>query len=101
MTEPNTHEVADERVSRFDPASTPDRYIYEVLAAHLKWLIRSGRYQPNTPLPAEIAQAEEFGVSLGTLRHARRLLEEEGLLTVVPSKGTYVVDVRERRGEGG
>jgi GntR family transcriptional regulator len=73
-------------------------YVYEQMADHLAGRIMSGELPPNTPLPAERRLAYEYGVSLGTARHATRLLRFRGLVVTVKSKGTYITPV-EQRGE--
>ncbi|HVW43531.1 MAG TPA: GntR family transcriptional regulator [Amycolatopsis sp.] len=65
-------------------------YLYEALAKQLTERIESGEFPPNAPLPAEGQLALEYGVSLGTARHATRLLRERGLVITIRSKGTYV-----------
>lgn len=86
----------------FKPA--PYGYVYEQLADHLARLIETGKLKPGKPLPPERRLAEEHRVSLGTARHATRLLKFRGLVVTVRSKGTYVVDHAIRidnwRGEG-
>ncbi|GAB2993445.1 winged helix-turn-helix domain-containing protein [Amycolatopsis acidiphila] len=73
---------------KLDP-DTPG-YLYEALAKLLATRIESGELAPNTPLPAEGQLARDYGVSLGTARHATRILRERGLVVTVKSKGTYV-----------
>ncbi|NIH87508.1 winged helix-turn-helix domain-containing protein [Amycolatopsis granulosa] len=82
-------QAVDERIV-FDPESNPDKYIYEHLADHLARLIAAGQLKPNTPLPAERRLAAEYGVALGTARHATSILRELGLVVTVRSKGTFV-----------
>jgi DNA-binding GntR family transcriptional regulator len=65
-------------------------YIYEKMAEHLARRITSGELAPHTPLPSERGLAYEYGVSLGTARHATRLLRFRGLVITVRSKGTYI-----------
>ncbi|WP_236789137.1 winged helix-turn-helix domain-containing protein [Amycolatopsis sp. GM8] len=65
-------------------------YLYETVAKLIAVRIESGELAPHTPLPAEGQLAREYGVSLGTARHATRLLRERGLVVTVKSKGTYV-----------
>ncbi|GHF47239.1 DNA-binding GntR family transcriptional regulator [Amycolatopsis bartoniae] len=65
-------------------------YLYEAMAEQLAARIRSGELAPNTPLPGENQLAREYGVSLGTARHATRVLRERGLVVTIKSKGTYV-----------
>ena len=74
---------------KFEPDGTPG-YLYEKLAAHIRARINNGELAPNTPLPSEHDLAYEYGVSLGTVRHATRLLRFRGLVVTIRSKGTYV-----------
>ncbi|TNC23717.1 winged helix-turn-helix domain-containing protein [Amycolatopsis alkalitolerans] len=76
--------------AKFNPDATPG-YAYVQLADHLAARIASGELRPNTPLPAERRLASEYGVSVGTVRHATRLLRYRGLVKTIQSKGTYVV----------
>ena len=71
-----------------DPAG--DRYVYEVVAERLEARIRSGELAPGAMLPSEPDLAEWYGVSRASVRSARRLLEERGLVHVILGKGTYV-----------
>lgn len=77
------------------PEFQPDcaGYLFQQVADHLAARIRTGDLAPNQPLPAEIRLADEYGVSLGTVRHATRLLRSKGLVVIVPSKGTYVARI--------
>lgn len=77
-------------VGPFDPDGDPYSYLYKVMADHLAARIVSGELAPDQPLPAEGELAVQYGVSLGTARHATRLLRERGLVLTVRSKGTYV-----------
>lgn len=52
--------------------------------------MRSGQWPRHYKLKAEDDLAEEYGVSRGTLRQALQGLVEEGLLTQVQGKGTFV-----------
>jgi DNA-binding GntR family transcriptional regulator len=83
-------------VPKFDPGDTPG-YVYEMMADHLAARIEAGEMAPNTPLPSERRLAEEYGVSLGTARHATRLLRYRGLVITIRSKGTYITDRRGRQ----
>ena len=74
----------------FNPDGYPPGYLYELMAEHLANRIRSGELPPNAPLPAERRLAQEYGVSLGTARHATELLRTRGLVVTVRSKGTFV-----------
>ncbi|GAA3843213.1 MULTISPECIES: winged helix-turn-helix domain-containing protein [Amycolatopsis] len=82
-------QAVDERIV-FDRDGNPDKYIYDQLADHLARLIAAGQLKPNSPLPAERRLAAEYGVSLGTARHATRILRDLGPVVTVRSKGTFV-----------
>jgi DNA-binding GntR family transcriptional regulator len=76
----------------FEP--NPAAYLYEELADYLAQLIGAGELKPNTPLPNERHLAQQYGVSLGTARHATRLLRYRGLVITLRAKGTYVAPIR-------
>ncbi|WAL66861.1 winged helix-turn-helix domain-containing protein [Amycolatopsis cynarae] len=69
---------------------TKPGYLYEELAKRLAERIERGELAPHSPLPSEGRLAHEYGVSLGTARHATRLLRDWGLVVTIRSKGTYV-----------
>jgi len=52
--------------------------------------ISSGRWPAGTALPAQRELADEFGVSIMTLRQALQLLADEGLIDARHGSGTYV-----------
>ncbi|TQM78416.1 GntR family transcriptional regulator [Saccharothrix saharensis] len=60
--------------------------IYRVLADR----ITTGRYPADTPLPAQRELADEFAVSLMTVRQAIQALEADGLLETRHGVGTFV-----------
>jgi GntR family transcriptional regulator len=55
--------------------------------------IVSGEWGRDHRLPPEPLLAEEIGVSRGTLRRALATLIDEGLLTQIPGRGTFVAAV--------
>lgn len=65
---------------------------FEQLAAILRARLQGGDYEPNRRFASENGLAEEFGLSRPTVRRAIAALVEEGLLFVVPSRGTFVAD---------
>lgn len=69
----------------------PIGYLYMQVAQHLARRIASGDLPTNRRLPAELQLAREYGVSLGTARHATEILREQGIVITVRSKGTFVV----------
>jgi GntR family transcriptional regulator len=54
--------------------------------------IKDGRWKPGTNLPSEIDLYRQLGVSLGTLRKALSVLENEQLIVREPGRGTFVRD---------
>jgi DNA-binding LacI/PurR family transcriptional regulator len=63
----------------------------------LRGQILSGRWPPQSRIPTENELASEHGVSLITLRHAQRLLVEEGLLIKQQGRGTFVAETARER----
>ncbi|UYP19109.1 GntR family transcriptional regulator [Rhodococcus sp. Z13] len=55
----------------------------ELIAANLRRQIITGELKAGDPLPNEAALMERFGVSRPTLREAFRILESEGIITVL------------------
>ena len=68
--------------------------LYQQLAMELRKSITIGEYPPGSQLPTEHGLVERHGVSRNTVRLALKLLENEGLITRAPRRGTIV---RERR----
>lgn len=67
----------------------PD-YAYVQVKNHLEGRIRSGELTPGSQLRSERDLAEAYGVAVGTLRKAIKLLGDDGLVVVVPHKGVFV-----------
>lgn len=65
-------------------------YAYVQLADYIEARIGDGTFAPGARLPGERALAEEYGVALGTVRSALRMLRDKELLVTTPSKGTFV-----------
>ena len=64
--------------------------MYEQIAARLKNEILEKKFGSSGNIGTHTQLAEEFGVSLITVRKAVQLLVDEGLLDVVQGKGTFV-----------
>ncbi len=64
----------------------------EQIAAQLAARITSGAYAPG-PRIMEQAVAGEFAVSRGPVREALRLLEKDGLVTILPRRGAQVTNL--------
>ena len=64
----------------------------EIVSVALRQAIRDGILPPGERL-MEIPLAEELGVSRTPIREAIRILEQEGLIVMIPRRGTYVADM--------
>lgn len=64
--------------------------VYRVVASHIAERIASGTWPAGTVLPAETALAQEFRVSVGTIRRALGELTAEGSLVRRRKTGTVV-----------
>ena len=64
----------------------------EIVSDALRQAIRDGVLPPGERL-MEIPLAEELGVSRTPIREAIRILEQEGLVVMIPRRGTYVADM--------
>lgn len=65
-------------------------YVYEEMADHIAGRIEHGDLVADEALPSERDLAAQYAVSLGTARHATRLLRDRGLVRTVRSKGNYI-----------
>lgn len=70
-------------------------YEWQRVADDIARRIDSGDLPPGSMLRGERSLAEEYGVSVDTIRRATKHLREEGRVVTLPHKGTYV-----RRAEG-
>lgn len=64
--------------------------VYQQLAAILRERIKRGELPPNRPIPSVARLQQEYGLARGTILHTVRVLVDEGLVYVVPGKGTFV-----------
>ena len=67
-------------------------YVYVQVADAIEADIRAGRLPVGARLPNERDLGSQFGVAAGTARRAVKALKERGLVKVLPSKGTFVVE---------
>lgn len=72
---------------------------YRQLAAILKARIERGDWQPNRPVPAESRLVQEYGLARTTVRRSIALLVDQGVVFVVPHRGTYVAERQEQPAE--
>ncbi|MDP1586413.1 MAG: GntR family transcriptional regulator, partial [Prosthecobacter sp.] len=66
--------------------------LYMQVAAILRAKICASEWTPRAPLPNEVVLARDVGVSIGTMRKALELLEDEHLIERRQGRGTYVVE---------
>ena len=67
-----------------------DRPLYRVVERYIRQRIDSGELVPGDLIPSESQLSENLNVSIGTVRKAIDLLEQEKLLFRHQGKGTYV-----------
>jgi DNA-binding GntR family transcriptional regulator len=75
-----------EKISPLDPVP-----IYRQLAAILRGMIERGEIQPRQPLPSETTLMQRYEVSRGTVRHALKILNDDGVVITIQGRGTYVL----------
>lgn len=81
------------------PPRRPGERSYRLLVQSLREQIFRDAFPEGTPLPTELALAEQNGLSRQTVRRAFQELVAEGLVYRVPGKGTFVTprETRYRR----
>ncbi|MEQ4208421.1 GntR family transcriptional regulator [Actinopolymorpha sp. B17G11] len=79
-----------------DPDATIDHGApltpYKQLAGIIVARIDRGDWTPGRAIPAEERLASEYGVARTTVHRAIRMLVADGVLFVVPGRGTYVAE---------
>ncbi|GAB3629695.1 histidine utilization repressor [Pandoraea terrae] len=73
-------------------AAAPQLSRYEQVKAHIRARVADGTWQPGDRIPSELALVDTLGVSRMTVNRAVRELADEGLLTRVPTVGTFVAE---------
>lgn len=63
---------------------------YRQLAAILKARIQRGDWAPERPIPSEQQLVGEYGLARSTVRRTIKVLVDDGVVFVVPQRGTYV-----------
>ncbi len=74
--------------------------LYAQVAAYLRDKISTSVWTPAAPLPNEASLAKDIGVSIGTVRKALELLEDERLIRRRQGRGTFVIDASEHAANG-
>lgn len=64
--------------------------IYEQIMNSVKKDVAEGKFEADTPLPSVRKLAEELKISALTVKKAYDRLEEEGFVTTVHGKGTFI-----------
>lgn len=67
------------------------RPIYQLIAEAIRADIASGKLSEHTKLPSIRNMAEQYDVSVGTIRHVYALLSREGAVVSRRGQGTFVV----------
>lgn len=78
-----------------NPLQRPET-LTEAVAHHIRDAIVRGEFAPGSALP-EIRLADQLGTSRGTVREALRALEDQGLVEILPHKGSFVSRMTKRR----
>ncbi len=75
----------------------------EALAEEIIKRIKSGALSPGTRLPSQRELARMFGVGLGSIREAIKILDVMGCLDVVQGRGTFIAEdaLRPKKPESG
>ncbi|CAM3780443.1 GntR family transcriptional regulator [Alkalicoccus chagannorensis] len=66
--------------------------IYYQLQEHMRQMIDTGVWKPGEPVPSERDLSEQHEISRMTIRQAMTNLVNEGLLTRVKGRGTFVAE---------
>jgi GntR family transcriptional regulator len=66
--------------------------LYVQVAGILRAKIFASEWTPRAPLPNEVSLARDIGVSIGTVRKALEMLENEHLIHRRQGRGTFVVE---------
>lgn len=69
-----------------DGPVTPYRQLAEILRAR----ITRGDWAPDRPISSETQLEQEYGLARTTIRRAIKALVDEGVVYVVPRRGTFV-----------
>jgi GntR family transcriptional repressor for pyruvate dehydrogenase complex len=79
-------------MKKLNPKPIKKERLFEITANTIETMIRNGVYKINDRLPSERELVSKFQVSRHTIREALNKLQNEGLLKVIPGKGTFVLE---------
>lgn len=63
---------------------------YQQVSEVLREAIGGGQYRPGEKLPSHREVADDFGVSIGTIKRAFALLQSQGLIVTRQGQGAFV-----------
>lgn len=66
--------------------------LYEQIIQQLNALIKDGEISPGEQLPTTRQLAVQLGINFNTVARAYRKLDQEGLISTQPGRGTFVLD---------
>lgn len=73
---------------------------YMRVAEDIASRIATGELAPGARLLSERDLATYYGVAFHTVRHAMKILREQGLIVSIHGRGTFVTELAERRQPG-
>jgi DNA-binding GntR family transcriptional regulator len=71
--------------------------VYRQLADIIRSRINSGEYPPGRVIRSLTRIQQETGLTVMTIRKSVKFLEDEGLVEIVPGKGTFVAQLNALR----
>jgi DNA-binding FadR family transcriptional regulator len=80
------------------PAPIARPSVPDLVVAHLREAILTGRYAPGEPLPTQRTLAAEFRVNIASIREALKRLEQLRLVEIRHGQATRVLDWRSSGG---
>ena len=66
--------------------------LYEQIVHQLRMLIEGGELSPQDQLPTTRQLAVQLGINFNTVARAYRVLDQEGLISTQPGRGSFVLD---------
>lgn len=67
-----------------------EEWPYLQLYRQLREAILDGTYPPGRPIPSLVTITQETGLNKDTIRKVFRMLADEGLVSIVKGRGTFV-----------
>lgn len=70
--------------------------LYEQIIQQLHELIEVGEISPGEQLPTTRQLAVQLGINFNTVARAYRMLDQEGLISTQPGRGTFVLKTNQQ-----